>query len=94
MFIIQPDDEDPERNEWHEEQYHVLYLVSEVAMKIIGKGTNNHLSKPRGSIRENLTRCLQKYVLLGYERDRKYLNFKTNNRVLQAILRVNIFDFH
>jgi hypothetical protein len=30
-----------------------------------GQGISNQLSKPRGTIDETLTECLQKYVVLG-----------------------------
>jgi beta-xylosidase len=36
---------------------------------------------------------LQRYVVIGDETDRKYLNFKTNNRVLQMISREDSNDF-
>jgi hypothetical protein len=94
MSIIQLDDEDSERNEWQEEQYSIPCLVCEAAMKIMGKGPCDQLSKPRGSIDENLTGCLPRHVALGHERDRKYLTLKTNNAVLQMIPGENNCDFH
>jgi hypothetical protein len=57
-------------------------------------GMRNRLSKPRRSINKNLTGCLQRYVVLGYEKNRKYLEFKINNIVLQIIAREHNFDFH
>jgi hypothetical protein len=70
----------------------MLYPIDEVAVKIIGRGTSNQLSKPRGSIDENPTGCLQKYVVSGYERNRKYLHFKTDNKVSQMISREDNCD--
>jgi hypothetical protein len=58
------------------------------------KEMRNQLSKPRRSISEDLTVCSQRYLVLGYERKRKYLKFKINNIVLQIIAREHIFDFH
>jgi hypothetical protein len=54
-------------------------------MKIMGKGKSNQLSKPRGSIDENLTGWLQRHIVLGYERNRKRLFLNINNMVLQTI---------
>jgi hypothetical protein len=62
-------------------------------MKIISKGMSNQLSKPHGSIDENLTGWLQRYVMLGYERNRKHFFLNINNMVLQTILRSHHFDF-
>jgi hypothetical protein len=47
----------------------------------------NCLSKLREPSNENQTGYLQRYVVLGYERKRKDLNFKTNDRALQMIPR-------
>jgi hypothetical protein len=85
MSIIQLDDENSKRNEWHQEQYIMICPRDEITMEIMAKGMSNQLSKPRGWINENLTGGLQSCFILGYERDRKYLNFKTNNKVLQII---------
>jgi hypothetical protein len=49
------------------------------------KGINNQLSKPCGSIDENLTGCLQRYVGPGYKRNQKHLFLNRNNVVLQTI---------
>jgi hypothetical protein len=54
-------------------------------MKIMGKAMCNELSKPRGSIDENQTGCWQRYVVLGYERNRQYSFSDINNMVLQII---------
>jgi hypothetical protein len=56
---------------------------NEVTVDIRTKGMRNLLSKRRGSVNKNLTGCLQRCVILGYERKRKYLIFNTNNTVLQ-----------
>jgi hypothetical protein len=63
-------------------------------MNIMAKGMINQLSKPRAPINENLTGCLQRSVVLGCKRKRKYLIFKTNSIVSQIILREHNFDFH
>jgi hypothetical protein len=68
--------------------------IYDVNMNIMAKGMWNRLSKPCASVNENLTRCLQRYVVLGYERKRKYLFFNPNNTVLRAIPRKHNFDFH
>jgi hypothetical protein len=65
----------------------------EVTMKIISTRTSNQLSKPRGSTDENLTGCLERYVVLGSERDQQHLNFTTNNRILQMIRMEDNCDF-
>jgi hypothetical protein len=62
-------------------------------MKIIGKGMSNQLSQPRGSIDKNPRKCLQIYLVLRHERNRKHLSFKTNNRVFQMISREYNCDF-
>jgi hypothetical protein len=54
----------------------------------------NRPSEPRRSISENQIACLQRYIVLGYERKRRYSKFKINNIVLQIILREYNFDFH
>jgi hypothetical protein len=40
----------------------------EVNMNVIMNGMRNRLSNPWRSIKENLTGCLDRYVVLGYER--------------------------
>jgi hypothetical protein len=63
-------------------------------MNVIINGMRNRPSKPRRSINDNLTGCLERYAVLGYERKRKYLKFKINNIVLRIIPREHNFDFH
>jgi hypothetical protein len=63
-------------------------------MDDIAMGMINRLSKWRGSIDKNLTGCLQRYVVLQYERTIKYLILNTNNIVLQIISSEHNFDFH
>jgi hypothetical protein len=93
MSITRRDDHDSERNEYMWQQRSVIRRIYEVNMNVIINGMRNRLSKPRRSIKENLTGCLQRYVVLGYERNRKYLKFKINNIVLQIIPRGQAFDF-
>jgi hypothetical protein len=66
----------------------------EVKLNIRVNGMRNRPLSPSRSIQENVTGCLQKYVVLKYEISRKYLKFKINNIVLQIILREHNFDFH
>jgi hypothetical protein len=47
----------------------------------------NRLLNPHETIDENLTECLEKHVILGYERKRKYLISNTYGIVLQTISR-------
>jgi hypothetical protein len=61
---------------------------------VIAMGITNWLSKPREPINKNLTGCLQRYVILRYERMRKYLIFNTNNIAFQILPREHHFDFH
>jgi hypothetical protein len=67
--------------------------MDEVIMKIIGKGTKNQLSNPRGSIDENLTGCLQRHLVLGHQRYRKHLFSNMNNTVLQVMAWEDNCDF-
>jgi hypothetical protein len=60
----------------------------------MGIGTSNQLFKPCGSIDENLAKCLQRHVVLGYERNRKYLYLNINNMVLQTVPWEDNCDFH
>jgi hypothetical protein len=53
----------------------------------------NWLSKPGEMINENLTRCLQRYVLVGYETKRKGLFYTTNNMVLRKLAGRTILIF-
>jgi hypothetical protein len=63
-------------------------------MKITLQRKSNCLPKARGSISENLTGCLHRYVVSGYERMTKYSNSNPNNIVLQTIFREQDFGFH
>jgi hypothetical protein len=54
--------------------------------------TRNRPSKPRGSIGENLTWCLQRYLVLGYQRSWKHLFLNINALALQIIPREHNFD--
>jgi hypothetical protein len=63
-------------------------------MNVMVMGMTNWLSKPRGPTNKNLAGCLQRYVILGYERMRKYLILNTNNVILQIIPSQPHFDFH
>jgi hypothetical protein len=56
--------------------------------------TRNCLSKPREPSNENLTGCLQRCAVLGYERKQKDLLCTTNNKTLWLISRELNFDFH
>jgi hypothetical protein len=67
--------------------------IYEIIVKIMGRGTSNPLSKPRESIINNLTECLQRYIVFGYERHRKHINFKIHERVLQIIPNEDNCDF-
>jgi hypothetical protein len=51
-------------------------------------GMKNRLSKPRKEHNENLTGCLQKYLVLGYKRNRKC----SNHMVLQILSKEDNFD--
>jgi hypothetical protein len=63
-------------------------------MNIVAKGMTNWSAKRRQSIQGNLTRCLQRNVVFGYERMKKYSISNTNNIMLQIILKQHNFDFH
>jgi hypothetical protein len=60
----------------------------------IAMGMRNRLSKPRGSIGNNMTGRLPRYVVLQYERIIKYLILNTNNAAFQIIHRDHNFAFH
>jgi hypothetical protein len=57
-------------------------------------GNEKSVVETAGSIDKNLTGCLQRYVVLQYERMIKYLILNTNNIVLQIIPSEHNFDFH
>jgi hypothetical protein len=63
--------------------------MNSMAMRII-----KWLSKQNGAINDNTTACLQRYVVLGYERMTKYLTLTTNNIVLHIIPREYNSDSH
>jgi hypothetical protein len=63
-------------------------------MEVIVMGMRNRLFKPHAPIGENLTGCLQRYVVLQYERTIKYLILNANNIALQIIFSEHLFDFH
>jgi hypothetical protein len=54
----------------------------------------NRLSKTHEWTHKNPTGCLQRYVVLQYERMIKYFILNTDNVVLQIIAREHNFDFH
>jgi hypothetical protein len=51
----------------------------------MAKGMIKWLSNPREPINDNLTGCLQRGVVVGYERMIKWLISNTNNVVLEII---------
>ena len=71
----------------------MLYQIHGTTVNDIIMGTMNWPSKTGGTINENLTGCLQRYVVLGYERKQKSIIFIINNIVLPIIARDYIFDF-
>jgi hypothetical protein len=68
--------------------------IYKVNMSVIAMGMTNRLSKPLESIDKNLTGCLQRNMVLQYERTIKYLILNTNDIVLQIIPSEHNFDFH
>jgi hypothetical protein len=64
-----------------------------VTVNVMAMGMKNQLLKPDEWIHEDLTGCLQRYVVLQYERMIKYLILNTNNVAFQTILREHNFDF-
>jgi hypothetical protein len=68
--------------------------IYKVALNVIAMGMRDRLFKRRQSIDENMTGCLQRYVIFQHERTMKYLISNTNNIVLQIIPRKHDFDFH
>jgi hypothetical protein len=65
-----------------------------VNMNLAAKGMINWLWKGSGSINENLTGCLQRYIVLGCEGGRNDLFLNANSKVLQIILWKDNFNFH
>jgi hypothetical protein len=63
-------------------------------MNIILQRKINCLPKAHGSISENLTGCLHRYAVFGYERMIKHLNSNPNNIVWRTIFREQNFGFH
>jgi hypothetical protein len=48
---------------------------------------------PPGSINENLTECLQRYVALEYERNGIHLASNINNLVVEILVKEHKFEF-
>jgi hypothetical protein len=65
-----------------------------VNMNAVPKGMIHWLFKPRGSIREKLTVCLQRDVVFGYESMLKCLISNTNNIMLQIIPTERNYNLH
>jgi hypothetical protein len=85
------------RMESCEHQYHpgrIPCPIYKVDVNVIAKGMGNQLLKRRGSVDKDLTRSLQTYVVLQYERMIKYLISDTNNGAQLIIPRKHNFDFH
>jgi hypothetical protein len=68
--------------------------IYKVTMNIILQRKSYRMCKPCIWINENLTGCLQRFVVLGYERIIKDLISNTNNNVLQIIFSEHNCDFH
>jgi hypothetical protein len=94
MPISQQDENDPERNNWYCQQCSMTRYSYQVAINITAKGTRNRWSKTLGPINENLTPCLQRYVVPGYESNRNDLFMNINNKMLQIIPMEHNFNFH
>jgi hypothetical protein len=82
MPISQRDDNGPKRNKYYCQQCNMARQSYQVAINITAKGTRNRWSKTLGPINENLTQCLQRYVVLGYESNRNDLFMNINNEML------------
>jgi hypothetical protein len=67
--------------------------IYNVHTKMIAMRMKNQLSKRDKSIEKNLTGCLQRYVVLQYERMIKYLILNINNVMFQRIVREHNSDF-
>jgi hypothetical protein len=72
----------------------MAHHIYEVSANIKVNGMRIWLSSPCDTIDENLTECLQKYLLLGYERKLKYLTLNANHNVLVIIPREHNSGFH
>jgi hypothetical protein len=57
-------------------------------------GMRNRLAKPHEWIHKNPTGCLQKYVVLQYERIIKHFILNTNDVLSQIIAKEHNFEFH
>jgi hypothetical protein len=68
--------------------------IHQVNRNINVNAMRNRWFRPRGSINKSLTGCLQRYIVLGDERNRTYLLLNMNNIALQIISWEHNFDFH
>jgi hypothetical protein len=91
--ISQRDENDPEWNKWYCHQYSMERQNYQVAINITAKGMRNRWSKTLGPINENVTQCLQRYAVLGYESNRNDLFLTISNNVFQIIPSGNNYNF-
>jgi hypothetical protein len=68
--------------------------IDKVTMDGSAMGLRNGLSNPHERTDRSLTACLQRSVVLQYERTIKYFILNTNNVALQIIPSEHSFDFH
>jgi hypothetical protein len=86
--------ENAESSEDSSQQHSMAPQVYQVNVHITDKGVRNQLSERPGSIDNNPTGYLQRYVVLGRERNRKILEFKINYMLMEIMSWEHNVDFH
>jgi hypothetical protein len=71
-----------ERYEYYWQQWRIWRQIHKEAMNVRANGMRNRSLNTWRSTNENLTGCLQRYVVLRYERKWKYLKFKISSIML------------
>jgi hypothetical protein len=74
--IIQPDDQDSENHEYEWQQRRMAPQIYSVNRNGRTGGARNRLSKPRETTSDNLTGCLQRDLVFGYEKQSKMFKFQ------------------
>jgi hypothetical protein len=94
MIVTHDNIQKANRGEYHWRQWSIMRQTYTVNMNNRSLRMRNRLSKRHERTKEDMTDCLQRYVVLQYERMIKYLILNTSTVALEIIFREHDFDFH